>query len=101
MTSHLRAVEPNDPIPLPTRPLPDFEGLPVELTRLRLISASDLELSDDPMRIDDVVRLYVEGRVTRVEHVVADNGKIKRVHTVKVVDAITLPWDFDTAAFDG
>ncbi len=82
--------------------LPDFEGQHVDFSRLKLSSVSDLETPEDQaIHIDDTVRLFVEGRVTRVDHVVDEKtGKLKRVHTIKVVDAVQLPWNFDTGAFE-
>ena len=75
--------------------LPEFEGQPVDFSRLKLTAASDLEgPEDEPMRIDDVVKLVVEGRVVRVDHVVDQaSGKLKRVQHIKVVDAVQIPWD--------
>jgi hypothetical protein len=82
--------------------LPDFEGQPVMFSRLKLTSVSDLEVVDEANRMDDLVRLYVEGRVVRIDHVVDErSGQLKRVHTVKIIDAIQLPWDFNTGALDG
>ncbi len=101
--THLRSVgddEASEEMMPSSNGLPDFEGQPVDFTRLKLGSASDLEVEDQINHIDDLVRLYVEGRVTRIDHVVDKaTGKLKRVHTVTVVDAIQLPWDFDTGAF--
>ena len=104
MTSdtHLRAVSDSEydvepgPAPAPSGSgLPKFEGQDVEFTRLKLTSVSDLEVGEDAYRIDDIVRLFVEGRIVRVDHVVDEkSGQLKRMHTIKVVDAIPLPWDF-------
>jgi hypothetical protein len=81
--------------------LPDFEGQPVDFTRVKLSSVSKLEAGEQFSRIDDTVRMFVEGRVVRVDHVVDElTGKLMRVHTVKVVDAIQLPWDFDAGQLD-
>jgi hypothetical protein len=74
--------------------LPKFEGQDVDFARLKLTSASDLEVNDEAHHIDDIVRLQVEGRVVRVDHVVDERtGHLKRVHTVKVSEAIELTWD--------
>lgn len=74
--------------------LPKFEGHEVDFTRLKLTSASDLEVNDEAHHIDDIVRLQVEGRVVRVDHVVDEKtGHLKRVHTVKVSEAIELGWE--------
>jgi hypothetical protein len=99
-TSHLRSVKPGES-PEPVEGLPDFEGQDVVYTRIRLAGANKLEAGDLVSRIDDTVRLYVEGQVTRIDHVVdPPSGRLMRIHTVKVVDAMQLPWDFDTTALD-
>lgn len=105
MTTHLRPVA-DDEMPAVEAPqtpgdIPAFEGHPVDFTRVKLSAAGDLQV-DAVNRIDDIVRLYVEGRVVRVDHVVDEaSGRMKRVHTIKVVDAIQLPWDFDAEFLDG
>lgn len=104
MTTHLRAVDNHEPPPIANSGrLPAFEGSAPDFARIKLTSVSDLEAGEDEAHhLDDVVRMFVEGRVVRVDHVVDDkSGKLKRVHTIKVVEAILLPWDFDTGAFDG
>ncbi len=74
--------------------LPTFEGEPVEGLRAKLTSTSNLEVSDAHHRLDDTARLLVTGRVTRVDHVVDERtGKLVRVETFKVVEAIEVPWD--------
>lgn len=102
--THLRPVadgETAPPLSIGESGLPDFEGQPVEFSRLKLTSVTDLEVNEEANRMDDLVRLYVEGRVMRIDHVVDERtGKLKRVHTIKVVDAIQLPWDFDSGALD-
>jgi hypothetical protein len=95
--THLRAVD-EDHEPATTSALPTFEGQIVESARLKLTSVAKLEVGGDDVfsRIDDIVRLFVEGRVVRVDHVVDElTGQLQRIQTVKVVDAIQLPWDFD------
>jgi hypothetical protein len=95
--SHLRTVGETD---TPSG-LPDFEGQPVSETRLKLTAVAKLETGEQWSRIDDTVRLYVEGQIVRIDHVVdGPTGKLVRVHTLKVVDAIPLPWDFDTGLLD-
>lgn len=94
--AHLHSVDAtyNPTIPSPSG-LPQFEGQDVEFTRMKLTSANDLEVSDDAVRIDDIVRLFVEGRVVRVDHAVDnETGKLKRIHTIKVSEALQVPWDF-------
>lgn len=80
--------------------LPDFDGQPVDVTRIKLTSVASLEAGDIVNRIDDTVRLYIEGQVVRVDHVVDARGRIVRQHVVRVVEAIQLPWSFDVAQFE-
>jgi hypothetical protein len=88
---------------LPSAPshsgLPKFEGQEVATARLRMTSVSSLDLEDDkPFRIDDMVKLFVEGRVTRVDHVVDEkSGELRRVHTIRVELAQEVSWNFDDA----
>lgn len=103
MTSdtHLRAVSDTEyELTTSVSGLPQFEGQDVECTRLKLTSVSDLELAEDTVyKIDDIVKLFVEGRVVRVDHAVDEKtGTLKRVHTIKVAEAIQVPWTFDTDA---
>ncbi len=77
-----------------------FEGQRVDYARARLTGVADLDVGDDTNRIDDVVRMYVEGRVTGVAHVVEPaSGKLIRVHTIKAIEAIQLPAEFDPDDF--
>lgn len=80
--------------------LPDFDGNPVDATRIKLTSVTSLEAGDIANHIDETVRLYVEGQVVRVDHIVDARGRIVRQHVVKVVDAIQLPWSFDVTQFE-
>lgn len=81
--------------------IPPFEGHEVDFTRVKLSAAGDLEI-DAINRIDDIVRMQVEGRVVRVDHVADEKtGKMKRVHTIKVVDAVQLPWDTEVHPHEG
>jgi hypothetical protein len=104
--AHLRTVNDDDtdlqPETPPVRPttLPDFEGETVTQAQFKLTSVGALEAPDTAVRIDDVVKLYVEGRVTRVDHVVDEKtGTLKRVQTIKAVDTIQLPWEVDPDDF--
>lgn len=81
--------------------IPPFEGHAVDFTRVKLSAAGDLEINE-VNRIDDIVRMQIEGQVVRVDHVADEKtGKMKRVHTIKVVDAVQLPWDTDVHAHEG
>ncbi len=100
--SHLRSVDDQEFDPdkveasFGNADLPAFEGQQVDFARLKLTSVNDLEVLDEAVHIDDIVKLVCEGRVVRVDHVVDDKtGRLKRVHTVKVLDAFALPWEFE------
>jgi hypothetical protein len=103
MSPHLRPVTDTDqPAPPVTDSgIPHFEGQPVESALIKLAAVSKLDAGAGWSRIDDTVRMYVEGRVVGVHHSVDEpTGKLMRVHTIKVVDAIQLPWDFDAGQFE-
>lgn len=78
----------------PTNNIPDFEGQPVDFTKAKLTSASNLEIADQVLRLDDIVRAYVDCRVVRIDHVINERtGKLERVHTFKVIDATLVPYE--------
>lgn len=82
-----------DAFPQP-RQLPDYEGQKVEGLNAKLTSVSGLEISDEVHRIDDTVRLLVTGRVTGVNHVVnIKTGRLERIETIAVSEALQVPWD--------
>lgn len=102
MTAHLHSVDPTGPpsISGTESGLPDFEGHTVNAGRIKLSGGSNLEGPAYPNHIDDIVRLFVEARVVRVDHAVDEpTGKLNRIQTIKIIDAIQLPWDYDTGAF--
>lgn len=72
-----------------------FEGEAVHRTKAKLTSASGLDIDDAVFRVDDVVRFVVEARISGVDHKIAADGKIERVHTAKAVDAVVIDWDLD------
>ena len=76
------------------RRLPTFEGQDVHEVVAKIGSVNDLDLGDDVKRIDQTLRLVVTGRICAVDHKVDEKtGNLKRVHTIKVTDAIEVPWD--------
>lgn len=80
----------------PARPnrLQKFEGEEVHGLRAKLSSTTNLELGEDPHRLDETVRMLVTGRVVRVDHVVDERtGQLIRVETFKIVEALEVPWD--------
>lgn len=71
-----------------------FEGSQVKGLRARLVSTSGLELGEDCHRLDEISRLLVTARVTRVDHVVEErSGDLVRVETFKIVEATEVDWD--------
>lgn len=76
--------------------IPAFEGQEVEFTKAKLTSVNALEVDDEVFRMDQFVRMVVEARVVRVDHVVSEkSGKLERVHTFKAIDATVVPWEAD------
>lgn len=73
----------------------DFEGEPVSRTKAKVTSAANLEVNDGIYRVDDTVKLVVECRVVGVDHKVASDGKIERVHTFKAIDSLMIDWNID------
>jgi hypothetical protein len=100
---YLRAVDDRDTTSETSSGLPAFEGQDPAFARIKLIGVNNLEAAEEEFNhIDDTVRLYVEGHVTRVDHAVdGPSGKLVRIQTVKITQAVTLPWNFDTGVLDG
>lgn len=79
------------PVERPT--IPDFEGKNVAQTKAKISSVAALEIDDQTWRVDDFIRMQIEGRVIAVDHKVDEKtGHLVRVHTVKAVDCTLLPW---------
>lgn len=75
------------------RAIPDCEGKPVSGTKLKVGSTASLDIRDAVLKVDDVVRVVVEARVTSVNHVVDEKtGELMRVQSVKAIDAEITPW---------
>lgn len=73
--------------------IPDFEGKEVEVTAAKITSVAALEINDAAWKMDEYVRMVIEGRVVKVEHTVNEKtGKLARIHTVKAVDSKVLGW---------
>ena len=74
--------------------LPQFEGQDVAFAKAKLTSVSALEVDDEVLRLDQMVRMNVEGRVVRIDHVVnAVTGSLERIQTIKVIEGIILHGD--------
>lgn len=74
--------------------IPAFEGKDVSFTKAKLTSTSNLEVDDQVFRVDEYVRMEIEGRVVDVAHRVNQTtGALERVHTIKAIEATVLPWE--------
>jgi len=100
MYDDMRGEEHDDYVPAdlnaitPRRQIPDFEGQSVSMVKAKLTSVAGMDIGDDILRLDQTVRLVVEGRVVRVDHVVHEqSGELHRVHTIKAIEAEQIPWD--------
>lgn len=85
-----------EPYSGPWRPIPAYEGKEVASTRLRVGSTAAIDISDAVLKVDDIVRIVVEARVTSVNHVVNEKtGELVRIQSVKSIDAEITPWAAD------
>ena len=72
---------------------PSFEGNAVDFNRVKLTGTSNLDC-EEPIKIDQEAKFFIQGIVTAVNHQVdPKTGKIIRIHTVKVQEAIQLNWN--------
>lgn len=77
--------------------VPKFDGQDVTHTKAKLASVSGLDINDEVLRMDQLVQMTVVGRVTRVDHVVDNAGRIVRVQTIKILDGYTTELDDSVA----
>jgi hypothetical protein len=78
----------------PAAHIPYYEGRQVHATALKVQSVSHLECDGRVLKLDDIVRLTVEGRVSSVNHMVNEKtGELMRVQTVKAIDVSFASWD--------
>lgn len=93
--------QPTAPIPA----VPMFEGKPVITTKLRITSTLALDVGDTVLRMDDIVRLVVDARVTAIHHNENGKGDLERVQTAKAIAVEVVPWNpddpNDTGVFRG
>ena len=81
---------------------PDFDGKVVDDVAMKFSGlASAIPCEDKVLRIDNVVRVTMEGVVTAVEHKVDKDGNLIRIQTVKPQDVQFTPFDPDDPADDG
>lgn len=90
---------------LPVPEIPMFEGKPVASTKLKLTSTVALDVDNQVLRMDDIVRITVEARISSVQHNENARGDIERVQTAKAIAVEITPWNpddpTDTGIFRG
>jgi len=73
--------------------IPSFEGKEVALTKAKITSIA-LRIEDRVFRVDEYVRMYIEGRVSGIDHKVNDKtGGLERIHVIKAIDGKVVEWD--------
>lgn len=73
--------------------IPMFEGVPVSTTKLKLTSTMALDVDNKVLRMDDIVRIVVEARISQVHHNENGQGEVERVQTAKALTVSVIPWD--------
>lgn len=97
----------SEPAFVPTGPeIPFFEGKPVTTTKLKVTSTAGLDINNVVLKSDDIIRIVVEARVSKVSHDVNERtGEMERVHTAKAISVEIAPWNpadpNDTGIFRG
>ena len=77
-------------------PIPAFEGKVVDACSLKLLPSAALDLPGVVLRVDDIIQIVVEARVTGVGHVVDERtGNLVRLQTAKPFDARIEPYNPD------
>jgi len=73
--------------------IPQFEGQDVNFATAKLTSVSNLEIEDRVLKMDEMVRMFVIGRVVNVSHAVNERtGNLVRVQTIKVIEGEIVDW---------
>lgn len=76
--------------------IPDFEGKSVDACSLKLTNSAALDLPGEVLRVDDIIQILVEARVTGVGHLVDERtGNLVRLQTAKPIDARLVPYNPD------
>lgn len=89
------------PAHTPIPAIPDFEGQSVATTKLKITSTVALDV-DGVFRMDDIIRITVEARVSQVHHNVNErSGHLERVHLAKALAVETAPWNPEDPADRG
>lgn len=77
-------------------PIPAFEGKVVDTCSLKLANSAALDLPGVVLRVDDIIQILVEARVTGVHHVVDERtGNLVRLQTARPIDARLEPFNPD------
>lgn len=75
-------------------PIPMFEGKPVAGTSLKITSTAALDVGDLVLKVDDIIRITVDARVSAVHHNVNERtGDLFRVQTVRPLSVEITPWN--------
>lgn len=74
--------------------IPFFEGKPITTTKLRISSTAGLDIQNQVLTNDDIIRIVVEARVNGVSHQVNERtGDMERIHTAKALTVQIAPWN--------
>ena len=76
--------------------IPAFEGKPVDACSLKLTNSAALDLPGVVLKVDDIIQIVVEARVTGVNHIVHEaSGRLVRLQTARPIDARLEPYNPD------
>lgn len=82
--------------------IPDFDGKVVDDTAMKFSGlASAIPCGEKVLKIDNVVRIAIEGVVTGVDHKVDKDGNLTRIQVIKPLDVEFTPWDPTDPTDDG
>lgn len=91
-----------DPASVDVEGVPSFDGKVVSETAMKFSGlASAMPCDDKVLKIDNVVRVTIEGVVTGVTHQVDKDGNLVRIQTVKPMEVEFTPFDPDDPNDDG
>jgi hypothetical protein len=77
----------------PAAIVPAFEGKVVSSASVKVNGITDIGINNAALQVDDIVRLYVEARVTGVSHIVDKDGELVRSHVLKPIHAELAQFD--------
>ncbi len=71
-----------------------FQGLDVDTTLVKLSGSTNLDLGGRKLKLDDILRVQAEVRVTSVNHVIQEKtGLVQRQYVLKVIEGEIVPFD--------